>query len=566
MDYPEEKNKQLKPIPTLMGLAERCPTKKGTLVFRFRWKRIFFTLATLSVITWLSAAIAIFYYYKEKKHYDEISFSDVLIYPLKRAEIRHAHGEKNIEEAKEALEAADYRKALSLLRTGLSRAPENLEARLLLAQIYQYSSPTVALDLLEKGLPYGGIEDLDYLRQYGRFLSSQRMDTKLIELVKKVQSTPSEVVNDKVMALFAMQAHTRVGQFDEAVYQFNKYELDNNIEGIITAAQALEKQGHRDLAIELLEKFTQRYPGPEVNFARKALAELLSQSGDHQSAIDITLKLSLEAPLEWEPRLQLMYYYKEAGRDEQKQREAHAMVRQFRNEAPAMVALARFAKDDGNIPLARKIYESALENGFQVARFGLLFVETHITAKKYAQCIAFCDEIDAENPDWLNQFRAEFTSMRALAYYGAGNRELGKVYLRELLGLRNPDTNLLYSVSQNFENMDFHLEAFQILLYAYNANESHPAVVAKTVELQIKLGDSQNLTKHIAHLLTLQRPKYSLIENIATELGSDRFVYAAGRAEISQKLNKILEETAGPPAAFKIRVFEEQPATQNKSS
>ena len=112
------------------------------------------------------------------------------------------------------------------------------------------------------------------------------------------------------------------------------------------------------------------------------------------------------------------------------------MLKQFRDDENALQSLANFAADTGNIDLARRTYEEALENEFAVDAFALLLVESHLVSKDYHGAISFSEELLKERPDWLTQRWAIFNSLRAVASYGINRPDLGEIYLQHFIEQR----------------------------------------------------------------------------------------------------------------------------------
>ena len=108
------------------------------------------------------------------------------------------------------------------------------------------------------------------------------------------------------------------------------------------------------------------------------------------------------------------------------------MLRQFHDDEPALQALANFAADSGNIELARRTYEEALENEFSIQAFALS-IEAHLADGDYTGALEFSEELPKERPSWLQDRWGVFQSLRAVASYGANRPDLGEIYLQDFI-------------------------------------------------------------------------------------------------------------------------------------
>lgn len=548
-------SKKLSKRSIWLGFASVERLSNGKVRLKPNTRRIAIVAPIVIIVLWLSITSAIYFLYKEKRGFDEISFKDVLIYPLKRSEIRTAQGEYDIKKAKRALEAGSLRPAFNLLRTGLKKSPENIEGRILLARFYAQTHPKLAIELLSEGLKFAD-NDVEYLRIYGQTLVQNRMDGELLELVTQTLSNPNlEVSTQRMMALFGMQAAVRTGQFELAPKYFSDYQLANNLEAILIAAQALNSHQQADEAIELLKVFVQRHANASIETAIELLIHLLIEENRMDDAVALALDYCVLKSGAWEPRITLLKTYQAAGRDEDVERESRAIARQFRNEEAAIVHLATFARDSEDIALARNLYESALENNFAIPRFGLLFVETHLTAGRYKEGVRLCAQIEQEDPSWLKNYKPEFASMRAIAQFGAGDPRVGKVYLDEFLADKSTGANVLLAVGRAFSAAGFPEQAYQIIAEAYSRDSENANILAELIDLQVQIGISRNLTTRISKLAEMRRISYEVFEDVSKELNSDRFLFAEQRLQVASRVGQVLKEREGEPLMFDLDDF-----------
>ncbi|MFP4281408.1 MAG: tetratricopeptide repeat protein [Opitutales bacterium] len=543
---------------TWLGFAEKRPTGRGTVRVHLRFGRLAVAFAGLCVLAWVTAGTALFFFYKEQKGYTTIAYTDALLFPFKRAEIRRAHGEFNIEQAQAALESGDIRAAYSLALNGVRRAPHNIAGRLLLIRFFDAQGHHEGTrKLFEDGVQFAA-GDEEFYRLYGQFLTQRRDDEALLTLVDQVQDDPAiDAQLKKVMALFGMQAANRLGHFEQVRRYFEGHGLINNLEAVITVSEVLARRGQREDAARYLEQFIRQFPEEPIGLAQRRLIALYLDSGEEQKAVNSALAYSLKRPLDYEPRILLVQAYHAAGRDELARREAENILRQFRHDADALTALGLYARESGDVALARRLYELALEGDIEIPRFGLFFLEAHLTAGRFAETIALCAELEAESPSWLRIYAAEFAILRGIAHLGRGEQQVGQIYLRQFLGAEGVRIPVFRAVAGTFETLGLPEYALQVLEVAHSRDSADERVLSDLLTLQIELGESRDLTARVDRLMELRRPDYAIFARIETELNSDRFIFAENREMIAEELRELTAEVQEPPLSFPMLNGEE---------
>ncbi len=543
-EKPKQKPAPAKPAGTVtwLGFARRIPTERGTVRIQLLWGRLAMLFVALVLVGWFSVATALYFFFREVREFEEVQYVDMMLFPVRRDAVREAQGDYEIEQALLRVEDGDIQRALRLARQGVARSPRNTEGRMLLARVYSGFRPDLSLELLEGGLEYAR-DDLDYQRLYIQLLLQEKQDEQVVAFAEQVLAR-EDVPNDirTVFALAGMRGALVRGEYHTAIRFFEENNLWRNIEGITLAGRLLQRVGKVDEAVELLTRFTQAFREQPIEPVYTTLLRILVEEERFSEAADIALDRSFRNPLDWQPRLDLLNIHHKSGREARARREALEIARQFRGEERAMAALAQFATDAGDIALARRVYETALENNHSIALFGLLFIEAHVTARNYEAGIRFCNELAREQPAWLREYESVFASMRAIAYYGVGNEELGRVYLREFMDSPRTTPSILVSVGQRFVEMDRIETARLLFTEAVNRDGEHEAALARLVELELDLGESIAITEHVSQLLEMRRPSYSLLERLHNELGSDRFLFTPGRRDLVGRLADVLSE------------------------
>jgi tetratricopeptide (TPR) repeat protein len=220
------------------------------------------------------------------------------------------------------------------------------------------------------------------------------------------------------------------------------------------------------------------------------------------------------------------------------------MLKQFRDDESALQALANFAADTGNINLARRTYEEALENEFAVDAFALLLIESHLVSKDYEGALSFSEELLKERPDWLTQRWAIFNSLRAVASYGTNRPDLGEIYLQYFIDEENNPAQTYLAVARRFSNIDRAPQARKILSTAMQRTPANQKILSELIRVELELGNTENLNHLLTRLLQMRRPQMDIIVDAYNKLGSDRFIFTPSRESLLLQLSAILRESA----------------------
>ena len=213
-------------------------------------------------------------------------------------------------------------------------------------------------------------------------------------------------------------------------------------------------------------------------------------------------------PLSPAPRLELLYIYNKSGDIEREQRETLRMLQQFRDDEAAFQALANFAADTGNIDLARRTYEEALENEFNIDAFALLLIEAHLVDKDYEGALDFSEELLKERPDWLTQRWAIFNSLRAVASYGINRPDLGEIYLQDFLDEAQNQPQTYLAVARRFSSVDRYQQSRKVLMLAYQKAPTNQKILSELIRTELTLGSTENLNRLLSRLLQMRRPRW----------------------------------------------------------
>ena len=539
------KNPFYRDKPILLGFVVQRRGADGRIHLVVRWGRMLSTLLALFIAGWVATAGTLFCYFKYKKDFNEVTLTGMIGLPFRIDEHRKEMGDYHIKRGLEEVKQGNYRDALRLLRLGVARSPSNLEGRKVLAEFYELAikRPDVAANLMVKGLDLGGIEDLDYLKQTLRVLLRNQMDEQVQELTNKYlpeEPDPNDI--NRTLAYGAASANYLRGNYDQADDYIIEYNLIESLEGLLLSSQISWDRGNQIAAITKMEHSLRRFPNSEPLLMQ--LSRYHREVGQIDKARRYAILRNVKDPLSAAPRLELLYIYNKSGDFDREQRETQRMLNQFRDDESALQALANFAADTGNIDLARRTYEEALENEFAVDSFALLLIESHLVSKDYEGALSFCEELLKERPGWLSPRWAIFNSLRAVASYGINRPDLGEIYLQHFIDESNNPPQTYLAVARRFTNIDRAPQAQKILNTAMQRTPANQQILSELIRVELGLGNTENLNHLLTRLLQMRRPKMEIIVDAYNKLGSDRFIFTPSRESLLLQLSAILRESA----------------------
>ena len=528
----------------LFGFVVQHKDMDGQIKISVRWGRLIGTFTILAVLGWFALAGALYLHFKYNREFDQASYLKMLtLLPFgleaHRVEMGNYHIERGLAEMKEG----NYRDALRLLRLGVTRAPANLQGRLALAEFYEIAlnRHDVATNLLLEGIELGGIEDTDYLKQTLRVLLYYQMDEEVQNLADKHLPDEPELTDiNRILAFSAANANYLRGNYDLADNYTINYNLLESLEGVLLSAQISWERGNKIAAMTMMENSIKKFPNSEPLLL--LLSRYHRELGEIDEARRYAMLRNLSNPLSAATRIELLYIYNQAGDFESEQRESERVLQQFRNDGPALQTLANFAADTGNIDLARRTYEEALENEYEINPFALLLVEAHLVDKDYQGAIDFSEELIKERPDWLSRRWALFSSLRAVASYGMDRPDLGEIYLQEFVDAKNNKSQTYIAVARRFTKIERYEQARKILTVAYEKAPTNQKILSELIRAELSVGNTENLNRLLSRLLQMRRPEMDLLVEAYTQLGSDRFIFTPNRQTLLLQLSAVVRE------------------------
>ena len=529
--------------PVFLGMLRRTLAPNGTWSVKIVWSRVMIVLIALMCAGWFALTFFIYAFFKYVREYEEMKFSDAIVLPFKRKEIRIAMGNYNIEKAEECIKERKWREAYMNLAFGVGRAPANVKGVLMLSEFYLsgfFKRPDLALNTMENSLLYAK-DDTQFIRLYMRTLIDQTEDKRLITVAEKLLAS-GDLKNNEVIAYLAMSVssvYAMHGNFAKSKEYLVKYKLDKTLPGILRLSKNEWEQGNRDGAIKIIADNFDLASSKEPLYA--LLVNYYTIMGDFEKARQYSMLRSIENPFSIEQRLEYINLQGKSG-DKQGVKDAiEAIFKQYSNENAAMLLLGNYAADNGDMKLVRRVYDIAIQNNFPIGAYCLLLLETMITTGDYQGAVKFSEDIYKSKPIWIKRYEDVLGCLRAISYYATGNVNMADILISDVLNRNTATPRILVATARRLDGLGARAFAQKLLENAVERFPRHQLALTRLVQLDIRQGNSTNLDKHIVRLLGMRRPPRELVVDARKSLGSDRFIFTNNREKIMKEIDTLID-------------------------
>lgn len=421
--------------PTLRRkLWARLDTPDGPRLFII-WPRLFKLLAVLLVFGWLAGATALWAFVKFQRGITEVRFVDIAFFPLRRAEYRATLGRHHFARAQEQLQQQRWNEAILSLRVSLANAPDNLEARRLLADFYLgINKPRFALQVLEAGATHAR-EDTRYLRQLFNLLRVQREQERALQLAATLlPATPDASLPHRIVAWQAAMVNLDLKRYDEAEALVQRWQLDRSPEGQSLLADIAVARGQPEAAIQRLETQLQRNPQNEANSVQ--LTRLYLRLGQLDAARRTAVLRSLAHGHSPGAHLDLLAIEWQSGLREDFERGVQNYLALYAGDPQALQLLSTLMADNALPDQARRIVTTAATAGHPLTPSLLGLMQAECGAGHYVAALATAAEVDRQEmiPPRANTALA---GLKAWACFGRGDQAQGEGWLGRYLAQDN---------------------------------------------------------------------------------------------------------------------------------
>jgi len=534
------------------GLATVYKLRNGSTRFRFSIIRILSVCLVAFVIGWISLFSAAFIHFKYRRGYDEASYIETLFFPFTHKNFQKKRGDYYIATAYSALEEGDYKKALNLLRNGLLRSPDDLEARQTLSEFYEFlfNQPKLAFDLLADGIPFLRQKETSAQNDYIQYLfalgSRNQLDEKLIEVGISLQNELGDQLSETMMALIHYQlasAYRNKGEVDASSKQLEEYNLSRFSEGLVLQAQLLWDRGDEESSIQLLESRLNQYKDNRPIYEK--IIALLEEKQQVDRARQYSILYQLAYPQVFQSHLARLQHYYKYNREKHELLDGfiHEYTTDFSGNPIALRQLAILTSKYGDVTNTREVLQFSTTDPSDASKLlsEFILIEAMIRSQQYDQALADLDQIESRysdstplNPD----SNSILLSLKTAAYYGKGQMAEANQTLNKLLESPVIKIDRYLAVAYLFLEVDAPDIALRIMDHCKQTQVYNANVMEALLAIHIKSGDVKQLSDILDQAIDTRRlPNRLLIESYRL-LSSDRNIHLRNRQEVMDKIQQ----------------------------
>jgi tetratricopeptide (TPR) repeat protein len=526
----------------LWGLLAYRRNKRGEMTVRPVWKRIGILSGTLLVIAMVVGYFSMFVFMRHIRGWDFVSLWDIRMIFISPTEFRKKVGDHQYEQAKELLEAKNYREAIMHAQQAVKRSPSNREARILFAQMQasMLRRPDQAAQLLMEGLEYKNYDEA-YLRTVMEILAYTENDEDIIRLYEFLQSQPGEKGDTFLLVqLAAANAQFNRGRFDEALRMLDEMDPRLRFQAELLRARVEWERGYIGDALQRLEVLYTR-AGPEKARVAGILVGYYRELGRLKDAWMMGLQRLLDAPGDLDARIDYMLTLDEMGDQEAIRRQLESMWAGVLDER-ALDMLMMFAIRTQNYDLGFKVYNMEDKVSGRSLENGLRFAELNIVCGRFREALDILEKTEGSVTELPTNVRHFFDGLKAVAYQGLGQYDQRDIYINRFLespGLRPAHYT---AVATRMKDINAYDSAEKILTHAllrmYPNNRS---ILTQRLNLYL-MNPNEQLVEDISSLLNQRRLPRDLLVRSYQELARDRFLFVPSRNTVLERLEQILSD------------------------
>ena len=499
------------------------------------WRRIALALALLTLAGWLSAAAGVWAFVKLQRGYTDARYIDLVFYPWRQEDYRTGLGQHYLKTGRAALEKKNYREGYRLLQAGLTRVPNDVPGRRLLAytQVH-FGRADLALKTLAEGAELASA-DLDYLKLLFALLLETHEDERLIFLAKKLlPPEPDSVLTHQFIALQAATAHFERGRYDETERIVGEWRLGNSLEGAILLAKCDWERGYTDLAMVRLEREIARFPKRDELYLH--LVRYHRSLGHADEARRYALLRQFNNPASPGPRIDLLHTYRSTDDLAAAQRELTTFLADFSADPSALILLAWFAVDTVQPALTARLTSLAHERSYPLNAFNLARVQANLAAQHYQVALDLALTALREENEDTPHLASTLNALRCLALYGLKDFSRAELMLNSFLGHANLRASDAVFLAKQLLLAGATASARSVLDRASMLDPLNQAALGELVRLDASLGNRNKLAENLPKLLRLRKPSRAVLEE--TLLRLDRPADAPLRDQIRAALTR----------------------------
>ncbi|MCG8528363.1 MAG: tetratricopeptide repeat protein [Opitutales bacterium] len=537
------------------GLLTVCKLRSEKAVLKVSWGKLSIALVSLVVLSWITLFTGVYFLFKYQKQYNEVSYLETLVLPFDRKGFQTKRGEYYIQTGLDALEEGDLKTAVNMLRNGLLRAPHHLEARLTLADFYEFlfNRPDLASKVLEEGVMHleglNPLQTTEFLTKTFSVASRNQLDREILSISEKIITSLDEPLNLGQRVLIAYQsatAHRNLGNYEKSKEFIEEHDLKNYPEGLVLHAQLLWDRGLEEEAIQALETNLHTFQQNQSIYEKLVFfhqeKNQISRARQYGFLFRISHSELFASHLSY-----LSHFYEFENDPEKINLGIDEYLDKFSSDPTALRQLAILASKYGDTPSVAKILEnvhtrSPKQNPL-LSQF--IIIESEIRAKNYTNALAAIKRLESEydeknpmNPD----SKTIFLSLKTATFHGLDRAIEAEKELEELLRSSIIKMDRFLAVAYLFLDVNAPSIAKKILERCKESHPNNQNLLEASIATQLKAKDAESLAQSLDQAMSQRRLPNQLLIGSYQLLESDTFSYIPERISLLGKIASHFED------------------------
>ena len=507
---------------------------------RIRWKILGLYLASCTLILWAILSASLYFFIKNRSGFTEVRYAHIAGLPFTLDAYRKAKGEFWVREGLQNAKDGEWRQAFGQLQMGLPYAPENEEARLMLARIYLMAGrPDQAGPILVQGLANHS-NQADYLRSVIGFLFGQQADAAVVEVANKLLAEAKlDEGTRRMVAVARMYAHFNRDQFDKAVESMQAEGLAQSVEASFIRARVAWETGTRETALVMLRELHNR--APKDGEIYRTLLFYLRTMGRMDEARRLALARQWDQPSEPDAFVDYISLCADEGLRERAEQAEADFLKQFADKPNALLQLASWAAKEGRPNVVWQVAALCAQDPQAARQAALLGVEALLKSGAYVEAQKKVTELQSTSGEWAEAQRLTLQGLEGVAQLGLGQTADAHARFAQLsIAPRVPPTTLV-SLAISAAKLGDEPSATRLLQRALDLDPLNQPALVELLRLDLKNHNLDRALPFVNRLPDMRKPPAELMSSIVSTLESDRYLFLAGRSDSIDALQSRLD-------------------------
>ena len=516
--------------------------KENRVLLKINWKHWFIFLLVLLVSFWLLFSGALYFWFKYKRKFDDVKYSKMLIWPIRRSENRKELGKYWIGKGEELLNKDKIIDAFYYFKGGLNLYPNSIEARLRLSDFYfdYLNRPAWGIKILRDGLNYN--PNIDYIKRTLDYMFKYEFYEDVLEIISNLLENERNKGFRNRLLIYKAEANYNVGNLflSEKIIKDNTFY--NFPEAMIIQSKIETTRGNVSEAIEILEKLIKK--NPKYVSAYVLVIQLLKSRKYYEKAHLYSILLQSMNSQRYEPRLNNLQYYYNLNNEPLLLKELKNYLEDFRYDNNAIINLSNFVEKTNSIHIAKTLYQHNYGLKHQKNHFFFAYIFTLLSKQKGHEVLVQLQDEKLAHITWNPVQINLLNGIKSLAYTITKQPNLVEFYFNRMINDSNINLSLFLKMGIFYNILGDFKMASKSFEEAYKRYPNSPKALLNLLNYQIE--KEENIDKIIKNIVALHDKNYfpnkSLLNKAFDYINTDKFIYSAGYERAINLINMSLFE------------------------